>query len=80
VAEKSPAQVAAVQRLREWAISPTGGGKLFNWGTPGDFRKCQLFYADKLPAHMIDGWCSNLHRLATGGFNPGDAPGERTKH
>lgn len=75
--ETNPKAAAAVGRLRAWAISPTGGGKVFQWGTAGDFGRCQAFYRDKIPKHMIDGWCANLHRLATGGFSPGQAPAER---
>lgn len=72
----NPKAAAAVNRLRRWAVDPAGGGKIFQWGTPGDFKRCQDFYADKVPRKMIDGWCANLHRLATGGFSPGHAPSE----
>lgn len=74
IEETNPKAAAAVNRLRAWAISPTGGGKVFQWGTPGDFRRCTDFYADKIPHHMIDGWCARLHKLATGA-SPGHAPG-----
>ena len=73
--ETNPNKAAAVTRLRKWAISPTGGGKLFKWGTPGDFGRCQAFYKDKMPNRMIDGWCATLHRLATGAV-PGRAAAE----
>jgi hypothetical protein len=72
--ETSPQAAAAVNRLRRWAVDPAGGGKIFQWGTPGDFKRCQTFYADKIPAKMIDGWCARLHKLATGAA-PGHAPG-----
>ncbi len=75
--EKTPQQAAAVQRLRNWAISPEGQ-RHFRWGEQGDFARCQKFYRDKLPAHMVDGWCANLHKLATGA-RPGQAPGEKGK-
>jgi hypothetical protein len=74
--ETDPKAAAAVNRLRRWAISPSGGGKVFKWGTPGDFDRCRRFYADKIPAHMIDGWCARLHKLATGA-TPGHAPAEQ---
>jgi hypothetical protein len=72
--ETNPRAAAAVARLKKWAI--TEGAPIFRWGTPGDHQRCRDFYKDKLPARMIDGWCANLHRLATGA-RPGQAPGER---
>lgn len=74
--ESNPGKAAAVNRLRKWAVSPTGGGKLFAWGTPGDFKRCEDFYTGKVPGHMIGGWCANLHKLATGA-RPGQAPAEK---
>jgi len=71
--ELNPQAAAAVARLRKWAV--TEGNKIFAWGTPGDFKRCQVFYKGKMPDRMIDGWCANLHRLATGA-NPGSAPAE----
>lgn len=74
--QTNPAAAAAVDRLRRWAIDPAGGGKIFQWGTPGDFARCQAFYKNKVPSHMIDGWCARLHKLATGA-TPGHAPAEQ---
>jgi hypothetical protein len=71
---KTPMQAAAVERLRAWAVGPEGQ-KHFRWGTPGDFKRCETFYKGRMPAHMIPGWCSNLHLLATGG-RPGHSPAE----
>lgn len=80
---KTPGEAAGVARLKAWAVNPAEGGKLFAWGTPGDFDRCVRFYTGKMPAHMIEGWCANLHKLATGA-TPGHAPGElhagRGKH
>ncbi len=73
--ETNPKAAAAVNRLRKWAVDPAGGGKVFAWGASGDFDRCRKFYADKVPAKMIDGWCARLHKLATGGW-PGHAPSE----
>jgi hypothetical protein len=76
--EKTPAQVAAVERLRAWAVGPEGQ-KQFRWGTPGDFSRCEKFYLSKgIPEHMIPGWCAKLHKLATGAA-PGKAPAELAK-
>jgi hypothetical protein len=74
MAAKTPQQEAAVNRLRAWAVGPEGQ-KQFRWGTPGDFKRCQDFYADKIPLRMIPGWCATLHKLATGA-TPGHAPAE----
>lgn len=74
--ETNPHAAAAVARLRKWAVDPAGGGKIFQWGTPGDFARCQAFYRGKVPGHMIDGWCQRLHMLATG-HPAGHAPGEQ---
>lgn len=73
---KTPGQAAGLERLRAWAINPAEGGKLFQWGTPGDFKRCQDFYRGKVPKLMLDGWCANLHKLATGA-TPGHAPAEQ---
>jgi hypothetical protein len=72
---KTPTEAAGVARLKAWAINPAEGGRLFMWGTPGDFEKCVRFYTGKLPNHIVKGWCANLHKLATGA-TPGHAPGE----
>lgn len=74
--ESNPKAAAAVSRLRAWAVDPAKGGQVFKWGTPGDFSRCQVFYRDKIPAKMIDGWCARLHKLATGAV-PGQAPAEK---
>jgi len=74
MAENTPGDARAVERLKRWATEGAGAA-LFQWGTPGDFDRCRAFYKDKVPGHMIDGWCSNLHQRATGA-RPGHAPGE----
>lgn len=71
---KTPGQLAGIERLKRWGASPTGGGKIINWGVPGDFARCEAFYKDKVPGRMLKGWCAELHKLATGG-SPGHAPG-----
>lgn len=72
--ETNPAAAAAVGRLRTWAIKDAR--HIFNWGQPGDFERCRTFFRDKVPGHMIDGWCARLHSLATGA-RPGQAPAEK---
>jgi hypothetical protein len=43
------------------------------WGTDGDFDRCVVqAKAHGIPARQQDGLCSNLHREATGGKNPGE--------
>lgn len=76
--ELTPEDARRVQRLRDWAT--VGAGRaLFNWGVPGDYERCRVFYKGKVPGHMIDGWCATLHKLATGA-TPGRAPGEIAAH
>ncbi len=80
MAAKTPGQAAGVARLREWAVNPAEGGKIFKWGTSGDFKRCEDFYRGKIPEHELAGWCANLHKLATGA-SPGHAPAEQAaKH
>jgi hypothetical protein len=77
---KTPDEAEGVARLKAWAVNPAEGGKVFKWGTPGDFDRCVKFYTGKVPGHMLKGWCANLHKLATGA-TPGHAPGEQAgKH
>lgn len=63
--EKTPAQVAAVERLKAWGVGPEGRAH-FQWGTPGDFNRCVAFYRDKMAGRMVKGWCARLHHAATG--------------
>jgi hypothetical protein len=75
-AASAKGHTTGIARLRAWAINPAEGGKLFQWGKPGDFDRCVKFYRGKVPGHMLKGWCANLHKIATGA-TPGNAPGER---
>jgi hypothetical protein len=77
--EKTPGQVSLAEHARAWAVDPTRGGKVFQWGKDGDFDRCRVFYRGKMPGHMIDGWCATLHKIATGA-SPGHAPGELAAH
>lgn len=61
----TPAQQAAVKRLRDWAISGEGRA-ILQLDAPGAFERCQTFYAGKVPAGMVDGWCAELIHDATG--------------
>lgn len=76
---KTPREAALVAHGKAWAIDPAGGGKLFAWGTPGDFARAERFYRGKIPAREIPGYVAELHKLATG-FAPGHAPGETAGH
>jgi DNA-binding MarR family transcriptional regulator len=43
------------------------GAAEIGWGSPGDFKRCEAFArAHGIPGHMIEGFCANLHKLATG--------------
>lgn len=72
--EKTPGEVRGVARLKEWAINPAEGGKIFRWSEPGDYERCIEFYRSKLPERMLHGWCQNLHIAATS-RPAGHAPG-----
>lgn len=65
------------ETLRRWATEGKGAAK-FQWGRPGDFERCRRFFRGKVPARMLDGWCANLHKRATGA-RPGQAPAEKGK-
>ena len=53
-------------RLIESDIHGKGAAEI-GWGTPGDFARCEKFAKiHGIPAHMRDGFCANLHKLATG--------------
>lgn len=70
---RNPAHQDDLNRLvRYWAKGP--GAAKIRWGVPGDFDRCRREMAGKVPPHMINGFCSNLHKIATGG-RPGHAPG-----
>ncbi len=82
MAEVTPQQQAAVERLRAWALGP-GGMRHFRWGTDGDMTRCMRFYKTKMPNRMIPGWCARLHKAATGTWpgergKPGNAPKRRS--
>lgn len=54
------------RQLIESDIHGKGAAEI-GWGTPGDFSRCEKFARiHGIPAHMRDGFCANLHKLATG--------------
>jgi len=69
--------------VRYWTVGP--GGQAIHWNSSGDWQRCvdavqaAVTKGGKPPlsAHMVEGMCSTLHRIATGGFSPGHAPGEK---
>lgn len=75
------------QLIRYW-VAGEGAAKI-KWNTPDDFYRCRTLVNEAivkgggkpLSGPVISGLCATLHRLATGGFAPGHAPGEQTgKH
>jgi hypothetical protein len=79
MAEKTPAQVAAVERLRAWALGPEGQAH-FRWGTEGSFDRAVSFYRRKgLPEHMVKGWVAKLYHEATGHWPGEHHDGEKGK-
>lgn len=65
MAAQTPAQQAAVERLRAWALSPQGRAEI---GLDGahPMTACMRFYRGKMPGRMIGGWCYRLVLAATG--------------
>jgi hypothetical protein len=73
--EKTPAQMAAVERLKAWAVGPEGRAR-FRWGTEGSFDRCVRFYREKrVPERMVKGLCAELHHRATGRW-PNEGKGD----
>jgi hypothetical protein len=57
---------ASEQRLVEYWLHGPGAAKIA-WGTPHDFDRCVVLTAAAgVPAHMVKGFCSNLHVKALG--------------
>jgi hypothetical protein len=72
---RNPAHQKDLNRLvAYWAKGP--GAAKIQWGKPGDFARCQKQMVGKVPPQMIDGFCSNLHKIATGA-RPGKAASEK---
>lgn len=68
--------------IRYWTAGE--GGVKIRWGQDGDFARCEKLINEAvvkggsapLAPNIIAGLCATLHRLGTGGFSPGHAPGE----
>jgi hypothetical protein len=56
-------------KLRAYWVSGKGRLKI-KWGAPGDFKRCVKHLRKYIPAR-VEGYCANLHKLATGMW-PGD--------
>lgn len=63
------------ERLMTYWAEGEGAAKI-GWNSPGDYDRCLLNLADKVPPNELHGLCSNLHQRATG-FRPGHAPGDK---
>lgn len=63
---QKPATTRIPRQLVESDTRGKGAAEI-GWGTHGDFDRCRIFaHAHGIPEHMIDGFCANLHRIATG--------------
>ena len=72
--ESSPKDVASTERLMKyWAEGP--GAAKIGWGTPGDFRRCELELGKYVSPNIVAGLCANLHHRATGAW-----PGHEHEH
>lgn len=75
----TPKDAAATERLMRYWAEGAGAAKI-NWGTPGDFKRCEAELGKYVSPGVVAGLCSNLHKRATGA-RPGHAPGEQAgKH
>lgn len=72
--EDTPQDVASTERLMEYWAHGAGAAKI-DWGTPGDFARCEVELGKYVSPGIVAGLCSNLHKRATG-FRPGHAPSE----
>lgn len=72
--EVTPKDVKATERLKiYWTKGP--GAVRIQWGTPGDFKRCEAELGRFVSPAIVAGLCSNYHQAATG-FRPGHAPSE----
>lgn len=58
-------------RLKAYWLTGPGGALKIRWNTPGDFTRC-VRELDKYMPGRAEGYCQNLHRIATGMYT-GDA-------
>lgn len=66
------ADPGAVKLRTYWASGP--GRAKWRPGTPGDFERLRRAVRKYIPAHMLNGWVANVHKLATGEW-PGKGRG-----
>lgn len=63
---QKPATTRIPRQLLESDVHGKGAAEI-GWGSHGDFDRCRAFARRHgIPGHMIDGFCANLHRIATG--------------
>lgn len=73
--EATPKDAESTARIKDyWAHGK--GAALINWGTPGDFARCEMHLSKYVSQEIVKGLCANLHHEATGAW-PGHAPGEK---
>ncbi|GIH95422.1 HK97 family phage prohead protease [Planobispora siamensis] len=61
----TPADAAAVARLKRWYIRGEGAAKI-RWNTPGAFDRCVRIASQHMPPEKAKGFCANVHKAATG--------------
>ncbi len=76
MAETSPSDVKATERLRAYWEHGEGAAKI-RWGEPGDWQRC----VDHLGKYIADpkGYCNLMHKRVTGAY-PGHAASEQGGH
>ena len=60
-----------VERLKKYWLTGEGAIKI-RWNTPGDFTRC-VRHLDKYIPGRAEGFCANLHKIATGMYTGSDA-------
>lgn len=73
MADTKPGDGDASKLKRYW-LTGTGGTVKIRWGTPGDFTRC-VKELDKYMPGRAEGYCANLHKIATGQW-PGEVKGK----
>ena len=72
MADTKPNGDGDANRLKAYWLTGTGGTVKIRWNTPGDFDRC-VKELDKYMPGRAEGYCANLHKIATGNWPGSDA-------
>ena len=65
--EVTPGDMKATERLRRYWLSGEGAAKIA-WNTPGDWTRCVAQLGRYMTRDEAEGYCQNLHKVATGRY------------